>query len=94
MIVIGYAVILFSGAFLLFRRPRWVMRPPAEGLTRVAALALGGAFLFAAMTLLLKNTATSAGIAIVWALFAGSLLYVCGAGLWRGRTARFSESWV
>jgi hypothetical protein len=88
MILLVYVLLLGALAWVGTRGRRWQIPPSLQTPLRALAVLLDAGFLALGLILLGRHSATAVGVVILVALTLGALVYLCGIGVWRGRTAQ------
>jgi hypothetical protein len=89
VILLDYALLVGALGWVAARgRSRRLAPKSLDVSLRALAVVLAAGFLAVGMILLARNSPPSLGIVMLVALTLGALVYLCGIGVWRGRTAQ------
>lgn len=88
MILLGYVLLLGAMGWVAARGRRWRIPPNLQTPLRALAVLLDAGFLALGVILLGRHSATALGVVILVTLTLGALVYLCGIGVWQGRTAQ------
>jgi hypothetical protein len=88
VILLDYALLVSALGWLAIRERSWrISTKRLERSLRALAVVVAAGFLAVGTILLPRNSATALGGSILGVLTLGALVYLCGIGVWRGRTA-------
>lgn len=89
MILFDYALLVGAMGWVATRGRSWRIEPKSLEISlRALAVVLAAGFLAVGMILLARNPPTGLGAVMLVALTLGALVFLCGIGVWRGRTAQ------
>jgi hypothetical protein len=93
VILFDYALLVGAMGWVATRGRSWRIEPKSLEISlRALAVVLAAGFLALGMILLARQSPSALGAVMLVALTLGALVFLCGIGVWRGRTAQLCRA--